>query len=243
MTTYVRIIARFSQQITQSTRDRLKQRATTKARSHQTVGGSLARKWSTRLPRRRPCCVLLLLRLGLSAASASNRWAVTVVASVVCECWNFRLLFCACTPRALAYVNTQPPRHGVTKSTIGGSLARSWPPSLPHRRCCCVLLLLLLDLSANAAADNKRCAVVTSDVCECWGFRLLCVCMLTYVWSFLVWARGTACVVRYTTLSAATAVVATAAASASTYCCCRWCCRWSYLLSWGFERWSPGGGK
>ena len=52
-----------------------------------------------------------------------------------------------CTPRALAYVNAQPPRHGVIKRTIEGSLARSWPPPLPRRRRCCVLLLLLLDLS------------------------------------------------------------------------------------------------
>ena len=28
--------------------------------------------------------------------------------------------------------NTQPPRHGVIKRTIGGSLARSWPPPLPR---------------------------------------------------------------------------------------------------------------
>ena len=44
--------------------------------------------------------------------------------------------------------NAQPPRHGVIKRTIGGSLARSWAPSLPRRRRCCVLLLLLFGLSA-----------------------------------------------------------------------------------------------
>ena len=88
---------------------------------------------------------------------------------------------CVCTPRALAYVNAQPPRHGVIKKrTIGGSLARSWPPPLPHRRCC-VLVLLLLGLSAAAAANN-RYAVVASGV---YDFRLLCVCVLAYVWKFL----------------------------------------------------------
>ena len=63
--------------------------------------------------------------------------------------------------------NAQPPRHGVIKRTIGGSLARSWPPPLSRRRRCCVLLLLLLlllDLSAAAAANN-RCAAVASRLC------------------------------------------------------------------------------
>ena len=100
--------------------------------------------------------------------------------------------------------NAQPPRYGVIKRTIGGSLARRWPPPLPRRRRCCVLLLLLLGLSAAAA--NNRCAVLASSVS-----------VLAYVWSFLAWARGTACVVRYTTLSAATAAAAAAAASECFY--------------------------
>ena len=62
--------------------------------------------------------------------------------------------------------NAQPPRHEVIKRTIGGSLARGWPPLLPRRRRCCVLLLLLLGLSAAAAANN-HCAVVAPAVCEC----------------------------------------------------------------------------
>ena len=60
--------------------------------------------------------------------------------------------------------NPQPSKHGVIKRTIGGSLARSWPP-LPRRRRCCVLLLLLLGLSAAAAANNRG-AVVASAVCR-----------------------------------------------------------------------------
>ena len=77
-----------------------------------------------------------------------------------------------CTPRALAYVNEQPPRHGVIKLAIGGSLACSWP--LPRRGRCCVPLLLLLGLSAAAAANN---AVIASAVCE---LCLLCACSRTY---------------------------------------------------------------
>ena len=75
--------------------------------------------------------------------------------------------------------NVQPPRHGVIKRSIGGSLARSWPPPLPRPRRYYVLVLLLLGLSAAA---NNRCDVLASAVCE---FRLLCVCVLAYVWSFL----------------------------------------------------------
>ena len=60
--------------------------------------------------------------------------------------------------------NAQPSRHRVIKRTIGGSLARSWPPPLPRRRRCCVLQLLLSGLSAAAA--NNRCAVVDSAVCR-----------------------------------------------------------------------------
>ena len=76
------------------------------------------------------------------------------------------------TPRALAYVNAQPQRHGVIKRTIRGSLARSWPPPLPRRRRRCVLLLLLL-LDLSAAAANNRCAVLASSA-------LLCACSRTY---------------------------------------------------------------
>ena len=68
--------------------------------------------------------------------------------------------------------NAQPPRHGVIKRTIGGSLARSWPPPLPGRRRCCVLLLLLLGLSAAAAADYRCAVVASSAVCEV--LRLSC---------------------------------------------------------------------
>ena len=125
--------------------------------------------------------LLLLLLLGLSAAAAAaaanNRCAV--VTSAVCV-ETFVYFMCVCRPPALEYVNAQLPRHGVTKRTIGGSLAGSWPPPLPRRRRCCVLLLLMLGLSA--AATNDRCAILDSAVCE---FCLLCVCVLTYVWSFL----------------------------------------------------------
>ena len=36
-------------------------------------------------------------------------------------------------------------------------------------------MLLLLPLGLSAASANNRCAVVASAVCECSGFRLLCV--------------------------------------------------------------------
>ena len=45
---------------------------------------------------------------------------------------------------------------------------------------------------------------------------LLCVCVLAYVWRVLAWARGTACVVRYTTLSDS--------AGSSYNCGCCGCC-------------------
>ena len=90
-----------------------------------TIGGSLARSWPPPLPRRRCCCVLLLLLLGLSAAAAAAA-NISLLSCYFCcvQCvGNFRLL-CVChsTPRALAYVNAEPPRHGVIKRTIGGSL-------------------------------------------------------------------------------------------------------------------------
>ena len=74
MTTHVRIIAnkqhrahvrQHSLQTTQSRRDRPKQRASSKARSHQTDEGRFARSWLPPLPRR--CCVLLLLLLRIIA--------------------------------------------------------------------------------------------------------------------------------------------------------------------------------
>ena len=76
--------------------------------------------------------------------------------------------------------NAQLRRQGVIKRTIGGSLARSWPPPLPRRRCCCVLLLLLLALSAAAANIILRGTVVVLLLlllcAVCGNFRLLCVC-------------------------------------------------------------------
>ena len=139
-----------------------------------TIGGSLARSWPPPLPRRRRFCVLLLLLLGLSAAAATNnRYAV--VACAVCRVLRHSSTSCLCTPRALAYVNAQPPRRGVIKRTIGGSLARSWPPPLPRRRRCCVLLLPLLLLGLSVAAANNRYAVLAS----------FAVCVLSHIWSFL----------------------------------------------------------
>ena len=105
-----------------------------------TIGGSLARSRPPPLPRRRRCCVLLLL-LGLSAAAANNRCADG--ASAVCRVLSLSFTLCVYTPRALAYVTAQPPRHGFMKRMIGCSLARSWPPTLPRRRRCFVLLRLM----------------------------------------------------------------------------------------------------
>ena len=105
-----------------------------------TIAGSLACSWPPPLPRRRRCCVLLLLLLGLSAAVANNRCAV--VASSVCECWDFRLVCVRAHVRSRT--STRSHQNGVIKRMIGGSLARGWPPPLPHHRRCCVLLLLLL---------------------------------------------------------------------------------------------------
>ena len=125
-----------------------------------TIGGSLARSWPP--PPSRRCC---------AAATAVGPVCCCCEPSLCCCCFCcsrvLRLSFtsCVCTPRVLASVNAQPPRHGVIKRTIGGPLARSWPPPLPRRLRCCVLLLLLL-LGLSAAANN-RCAVVASAVCEC----------------------------------------------------------------------------
>ena len=127
-----------------------------------TIGGSLARSWPPPPLRRRRCCVLL--------ATTAVGPACCCEYSFCCCCFccvrvlRFLFTLCVCTPRALAYVNAQPPRHGVIKRTVGGALVRSWPPPLPRRRC--VLLLLLLGLSAAAAANNC-CAVVASALCEC----------------------------------------------------------------------------
>ena len=105
---------------------RVRQRAATKARSHQADDRRLARSQlaAPAVPRRRRCCVLLPLLLGLSAAAANNRCAV-VASSAVCTVLE-TFVFFACahsTPRALAYVSAQPPRHG--HKTDGRRLARS----------------------------------------------------------------------------------------------------------------------
>ena len=163
---------------------------------------------------------LLLLRLVLSAAAravANN--SCVVVASAVCECRDVRLLVCVHTS-SVAYLNAQRPRHGVIKRTIGGSLAHSCPPTLPRAAdtyCwwACVLQQMLLPILVLLLE------LLLYQVCDCRDLRLLCVRMFAYVWSFLAWARGAECFVRYTTLCAATAATA---ASASTYFCRRRCC-------------------
>ena len=134
-------------------------------RSHQGTESSNGREEARSLVAGRRCCVLLLLLLlGLSAAAAANN-RYDVASSAVRSALILSFTLCVCTPRALAYVNAQPPRHGVIKLTIGGLLALSWSPPLPRRRRCCVLLLLLLGLSASAA--NNRCAVLAFAVREC----------------------------------------------------------------------------
>ena len=93
--------------------------------------------------------------------------------SLCCRCFfccvrfveTFVCFMCAhSTHRALAYVNAQPPRHGIIKRTIRRSLARSRPPPLPGRRRCYVLLLLLV-LGLSDAAASTRCAVLACTVC------------------------------------------------------------------------------
>ena len=142
-----------------------------------TTGGPLARSWPPPLPRRRRCCALLLVLLGPSAAAANNHCGV--VASAVCRVLSLSLTLCICTPRALAYVNGHPPRHGVIKWTIGGSLLCSWLPPLPRHHRCCTLLLLLLGLPAAAAAAAAS-AASASTYCRrrrrCWC--CLCCCRL-----------------------------------------------------------------
>ena len=127
-------------------------------RSHQGTESSNGREEARSLVAGRRCCVLLLLLLGLSAAAAANN-RYDVASSAVRSALILSFTLCVCTPRALAYVNAQPPRQGVVKRTIGGSLARSWPPPLSRHRRCCVLLLLPLGLSAAA---NNRCLLYTS---------------------------------------------------------------------------------
>ena len=149
---------------------------------------------------------------------------------------------CVCTPRALAYVHTQPLRHGVIERTTGGSLARSWPPSLPRRRRCCVLLLLLLGLSAAAAANNRRVVLASAFASVDTFVYSVCACSRMYEASSReLWERHALCDILLSLLLY-TGSAAAPPASASTYCrhrrrCC--CCR----LSWFFENRCPGGGK
>ena len=144
--------------------------------------------------------------------------------------------------------------------TIGGSLARSWPPPLPRRRRRCVLLLLLLGLSA--ATNNNRCAVFASAVCECLtlSFTLLCACSRTQGASLCkLGERHASCdihlslllqlrllrVLRVLLRAAAVPAAAAAAASAAnaSTCCRRSCCCCCCLLSWILGSRSPGGAK
>ena len=65
--------------------------------------------------------------------------------------------------------NAQPPRQGVIKRTIGGSLARSWPPPLPRRRRCCVLLYRCWACLLLLLRTNRCHVVVASLLCAvCW---------------------------------------------------------------------------
>ena len=128
-----------------------------------TIGGSLARSWPPPPLRRRRCCVLLATTAVGPACCCEYSFCCCCFCCVRVLILSFTL--CVCTPRALAHVNAQPPRHGVIKRAIGGSLARSWPSPLPRRCRCCGLLLLLLGLSA--ASTNNGCAVVACAACEC----------------------------------------------------------------------------
>ena len=73
--------------------------------------------------------------------------------------------------------NAQPPRHGVIKRTIRGSLVRSWPPTLPRRRRCCVLLLPLLD------------CLLLIPIIVVLLLLLLCVSIETFVYSVCACSR------------------------------------------------------
>ena len=128
-----------------------------------TMGGSLvAGRPRCRAAATATCCCywcwacLLLLRMSLCCRCFFC--CVRFVETFVC-------FMCAhSTHRALAYVNAQPPRHGIIKRTIRRSLARSRPPPLPGRRRCYVLLLLLV-LGLSDAAASTRCAVLACTVC------------------------------------------------------------------------------
>ena len=87
------------------------------------TGGSLARSWPPPLPRRRCCCVLCCYCCWACLLLLRICRCCPVVASAVCSVLETLVYFtCAhSTPRALAYVNAQPPRHGVIERTIGGS--------------------------------------------------------------------------------------------------------------------------
>ena len=124
--------------------------------------------------------------------------------------------------------NAQPSRHGVIKRTIGDSLARSWPPPLPPRRCC-VPLLPLLGLSAAAA--NNRCAVAAFfAVC-----RVLRLSFTFFVCARLVRSRtstrshqGTESSNGQLKASSLGAGRPRCRAAVATACCCYYC--WACLL-------------
>ena len=142
-----------------------------------TIAGSLARSWPPPLCRRRCCVLLLRTAVEPACCCCSEKSLCSCVVSVVCRVFRLSFTF-------VSYARVRqctPPRHGVVKRTIRGSLARSWPPPppLPRRRRRCVLLLLLLGVAVAAA--NNRYAVLASAVRE---FRLLGVWVLAYEWNF-----------------------------------------------------------
>ena len=162
---------------------------------------------------------------------------------------------CTQPVRALAYVNAQPPRHGVIKRTIGRSLARRRPPPLPcRRRRCCVLMLICC-----------RACLLLLPIIIALFLLLLCACSRTYgaSWRELGERHASCHILLFLLLqlrllrllrvllrpaaaaaAAAAAVCFAAAVSVSTCCrrrrrCCCYCsCR---LLSWIFQSQSSEG--
>ena len=137
------------------------------------------------------------------------------------------------TPRALAYVNAQPPWHGVIKRTIEGSPARRWPPSLqppPLLRaaattvvgpvyCCCeiivVLFLLLLCACSRTYGASSREKGERHTSCDIPRSLLVQLRLLRMLRVLLRTAAAAAAVAA---AAAAAAVCFADAASASTYC-------------------------
>ena len=135
-----------------------------------TIAGSLARSWPPPLCRRRCCVLLLRTAVEPACCCCSEKSLCSCVVSVVCRVFRLSFTF-------VSYARVRqctPPRHGVVKRTIRGSLARSWPPPPRCRAaaaaaCCCYYCwawLLLLPIIVMLFL-LLLCASFVYSVCGC----------------------------------------------------------------------------